>query len=510
MDADPVNPTIPDKILLQIFDEYLFEIPVILPPRAHDERIYLMLACSRFHKLVISTPSLWFNAYFLPVLHSRSLTHAQRWLRLTAGVLVHLTFRASYSSYDENGVEVRSDAPLLYGHGKFSIVDDIIIPCIDRIRYLHTIISTEEVIRSFLRIPAGRFANLQQIDLILINNLKEYRSSFYQWEWETFSVFRGLKNLRKVGYHHYNGLSPLNVHFPWTQLTEVRVETVSLDPWSLLEIMHYTSSTLSRGFFAVKFTDELKGRDGKSKNVPRVRENVIARVLGELHLFLIHPKYDTLGVLHSLRLPSVVVLWIEMIEPDGPRTKWNLDSILPLICSISQLTIFRLLSLSEDRKRINSINAEDNVIRRGIPSQRDVEEFFTLMKPLRLLTLPISFCVHSLILSKMITGELLPILQHLEIASLCGIEVLLMVKERNENAVNYQLGEGPSDFLAESEGLPYAPVQISRLTLYVPHEDLKEIKEVATSLNQHYSCIDTEFNIRGVSHKSFYTMAKIG
>jgi len=85
-----------------------------------------------------------------------------------------------------------------------------------------------------------------------------------------------------------------------------------------------------------------------------------------------------------------------------------------------------------------------------------------------------------------------------------------MVKERNENAVNYQLGEGPSDFLAESEGLPYAPVQISRLTLYVPHEDLKEIKEVATSLNQHYSCIDTEFNIRGVSHKSFYTMAKIG
>ncbi|KDR66016.1 hypothetical protein GALMADRAFT_148190 [Galerina marginata CBS 339.88] len=470
-----------DLVLLGIFRCHV-DGPAFVPPRQTDSRERLMLVSHRWRNLVQSTPEFWTWVNFLPVAsqipgHLENL--ARTWLQRSLGVLVYIEFETDLHLH----TPTLPPQHVVYGSGRFCVVDTIILPCAPRIVSLKCVLATSATVRSFLTIPTWGFISLQHVDLILTNHLDPRQSRFHGWEFAMFNVFDNLPCLQTVRFCVLNAMSvhPDCFRLPWNQLTHLYLGTTAIPPNIFLRIINLTSMSLQDALFRIKLTKSTKSMVPHGRALSAFTA-VVAHHLKGLQLILIDPSRDR-RLFEALKLPALASLQVKIHDR---KTGWNLNQYIPLIGTVSQLEYLSFLPFTFP---LVLANADSNPRpHRMIPSS-EMESLFAALPTIKTLVLGQGLHVDLPTLGKIARGELLPSLANLRIGSVTGSQVLLMVEVRNKLAMHKVLQPQGS---SEKSMLTVSPISV--MHLLVPEEDEGEVQEEAMLLRgSTTSCADVKF-----------------
>ncbi|KAF8964572.1 hypothetical protein BDZ97DRAFT_1815717 [Flammula alnicola] len=405
---------VPDNVLRRILVFSGMNEPVRLPFRPEEPRYILSQVSRQWRDGVQSTTSFWDHIYLTPVLPQHSSTllgHFSRCLLRSGNNALSLNFN------------------MVTGGWSFSIVNWIIRPNAERIKSLTCLLYGQDI-ETFLNIQEGRFRVLEAVDIAFMNTGPTLLSSFTMAQWLNFTVFRSLPYIRKVTLHILNGLHPFDLRLPWRQLTALDMGTTAMPPDVFIKIIGEARSSLRDAFFQIRFH---KPAFPELRLAPR---EITLKKLETLRLRLIYPTQDP-RLFALLRFPNLRDLYIEMHDV---FQDWDMEMYTDILRrSTKSLRYLRLSDFSRQGSNTPPPNR-----RHRDTSYHELERFFTVVRNINFLHLPLSVHVHASTVEKLATGELLPRLTALELGSINGKDVVSMVKRRNERVLSHSLAPGPS------------------------------------------------------------------
>ena len=446
-----------------IIDILIFNISqrAVLPPPQNDARICIAQVCSRWRRLIVTTPEFWNNIAFYPVRFqnaSNLLAIARMWIRRSKDTLLSLEFISNFRLPMEQpkfpskgGSSCIQD--MCYGAGGFDTYSCLIFPHRKRIQYLTCTIFSERTILAFLKLPRESFANIEYLNICLINNISGTHSSF---TWKELSrhdvtVFKSLPKLRRISFQICNGLSPLQLNISWFRLTQLEMGDNPISPKLCVMILNETSNHIVECFFQI---DHVRL---KKKPAPRLSP-VKKPFLERLRLRSINPSNDT-RIFKCMHLPALRGLWVEM--KDTKLKGWKMDiynTFLKHCCSPH----LAYLHFSE----FPTISCKPLF---KPSSNQTLAHLFDMAKRLHTLVLPTGVQLHLSTLEGMVTGNLLPLLTslNLTVSSTCETFRLVdAVRRRNENAARVTCLPGTSSHVYPPKMLT-TPLPIMKMFIYI-------------------------------------------
>jgi hypothetical protein len=105
--------------------------------------------------------------------------------------------------------------------------------------------------------------------------------------------------------------------------------------------------------------------------------------------------------------------------------------------------------------------------------QQDLDNLFSILPMVRMLRLPAGLYIPEIVMKLISQGELLPLLETLEVASCTGVDILTMVKERNE--VAYRRGGfiGSSSTVPSVYRYPVPPTFLAEVVLWTSMRQIR-------------------------------------
>ncbi|KAF8873007.1 hypothetical protein CPB84DRAFT_1854191 [Gymnopilus junonius] len=444
------------NILITVFLTICCE-TIPIPILATDPHIRLLHVCQVWRDAMLSLPCLWdsysFSACFLhqPRLQIDVLHYIIGWSGSNA-----LTFLFPNTIGIEDHMTLKDN---LFGGGRISIIDDIVSPYIDRIKFIRCLLNGNENRNFFLGIQKGAFSSLEGFDIAFINTLTHPYSAFTSQDVSNFQTFASLPRLRNVTCRIFNGISPLELNLPYSNLTSLDLDTSPISPGVFFRIMDLSRGSLIDAHFYVDFyidlIDSLFGRTHYRYTAP-----VVMSSLSTLHLLLINSSADPDFILY-FRFPLIQDLCVERAEKVLPF-KWNTSHYLELLTSSAGLLKkLRLSSFAVDNSPASFHG--HGLFCLSAPSD-NIEPLFSVMPRLTELHLSIGIGIYTITFDKIARGELLPQLTAVDLtANIDPIPVIDMARTRNA--------------LAHSSALP--PINHLSLTLPSTTLDRKKFFEKA-------------------------------
>jgi hypothetical protein len=112
--------------------------------------------------------------------------------------------------------------------------------------------------------------------------------------------------------------------------------------------------------------------------------------------------------------------------------------------------------------------------------KQDLDRFFSILPMARMLRLPTGLSIPGTAIKLIARGELLPLLEMLEVASYIGMDILAMVKERNEVAYRRGGFVGSSsaalDVCQHDGNCPAPPTFLSEVVLWTSMMQMRQVE----------------------------------
>jgi hypothetical protein len=422
-----------DTILLFIFS-YLIELPSILPPSIGDPGLILLVVCRRWRYIILNSANKWTNIVVSPTLSSNRFNaniefgrcwlnadiqrHSGHWLNV---FLLHVP-KAPRSLQNGNTGNTSSD--------EITVLENIVFPAARRAKCLSLPFCSNRAAEAFLTAPAGRFYFLESVEICFPkcgqSGVAESGIKFSK----PITVFQNLPFLHRASIIIHNGLNPLTLLLPWYQLTTINMGFTTIDPKVFRTILSNSSPSLSAGFFRIKFSP--KKQSPPSYTNQNQLPKIVAPALKHLHLRLIDPSLDC-DIFTRICLPALISFWVDLYDSNAG---WMMNIYQPLLRSSSntlETLVFLDLQGFEYADDGSAVHLDGP--RRNTPRiQQDLQNLFSNLPMVRVLHLPFRLYIPEVAMELISLGKILPLLETLEVASSAGVDILTMVKGRNEVA----------------------------------------------------------------------------
>ena len=402
---------LPDNVLRRIFDLYI-QGPLIFPLSTDEQRWVLTRVCAKWRFVVVSTPTYWTAFDFIQreVQHPNNFVHLAECFFLRSGNTLPLAigFRGSFKFQSKLGR---------------NIFNFVVRPHAPRIWFLSCCV-TKSNLRTFFGPSHVHFLFLQAINVAVIGNpVEAVASQIPAKDSIDLSVFQCAPLLRQASVQILDGVHPLDLRLPWGQLTRIDLGQTSIHVRKFAYIMEQ-SLLLEHGVFYINFLRVYAGQRTTLRkiSIPRLRQ---------LRIRLVQPSRNTRifrKIFRQLEMPSLNELWVEREELQvryGIRSTRIYEPLLAnLSATLKRLTISEH-SIPQSGCYIPRLNQSSQLL------YQDVGGALHKSQNLTSLSLCPGVFVNSLILDELASGELLPLLEELEVSSVTGWDIILMVGRKN-------------------------------------------------------------------------------
>lgn len=429
-DQKPMDYTqnISDDILSSVFS-YLITPTAVLPPISGDPRLRLMTVSPRWRRIILESSDLWDTIVILPsspVLTPGLAKIAEKWLK------VHWKkghFLSVFLLQPRHLAHINRPRPRNCNR-IFRIVEDGILPLARGTTSFSCTLSTGHGIGAFFTIPPESFYGLERLELAVPllpdQDLARGIKTAIQEELRHFTAFQRLPRLRTAVIAIKNGIHPLAFRIPWRQLTKLDMINTTVCPHIFLEVLSASAPSLEDGSFTIQFEGVRRSNSSAPKDIFCM---VKLRFLQHLHLRLINPDIDTC-IFSRLHLRALSHLKIELDDSEG----WMM-SIFQDLLSKSRKTLKSLGFWDAPLQGYPNTEMEGSIFVYNPPrSQLDLEVLFSMLPNLEDIRLPIGVYIPPNTADKIARGILLSSLRILKVSSIIGIDILDMVRRRNELA----------------------------------------------------------------------------
>ena len=461
----------------------------MLPPSAGDPGLILLVVCRRWRQVILHNPPKWTNVVVSPTLSSNNFNahikfdtcwlkldvrrHSRHWLYIS---LLH-DHTAPLSQQNTNTVIQPSGVEI-------EMLENIIFPTASRAKCLSLPFCSNHVAESFLTSPRGRFYFLESLEMRFLEcghpAPAKGRTKFSK----PITVFQNSPFLRHVSIIINNGLNPLTLPLPWYQLTTINLGFTTIPPKVFITILAKSSPSLATGFFMVKFTPKTRKQNRRS---PRI----LASALKHLHLRLINPSFDC-DIFKCVRLPGLSSFRVDLYDSNAG---WMMDMYHQLLCH-SPSTLQRVEFWDFLLPAHPSLGGPHLVTPR---IKQNLDALFSILRLVRMLHLPAGLYIPEIAIELIAQGEMLPLLETLEVASYTGMDILTMVKERNEIAYRRGGFEGTSiAALAVCQydaNCPIPPTLLSEVVLWTSTRQMRRVKSCVAFIQSLSSSHKTRIRI---------------
>jgi hypothetical protein len=463
---------LPDKILLSIFS-CLMELPSMLPPSAGEPGFILLVVCRRWRQVILHNPKKWTNVVVSPTVSSNNFNahikldncwlkldvrrHSCHWLYIS---LLHdhtapLSQQNTNTAIQPSGVEI-------------DMLENIIFPTASRAKCLSLPFCSNYVAESFLTSPRGRFYFLESVEMSFLECGQPAPAQGRTRFSKPITVFQNSPFLRRVSIIINNGLNPLTLLLPWHQLTTINLGFTIIPPKVFITILAKSFPSLSTGFFTVKFSPKTRKQNRRS---PRI----LASALKHLHLRLINPSFDC-DIFKHVRLPGLSSFRVDLYDSNAG---WMMDMYHPLLFHSSG-TLQRVEFwdfLLPGGVAHSSLGGPHLVTPR---IKQNLDGLFSILRVVQMLRLPAGLYIPETAIKLIAQGERLPLLETLEVASYTGMDILTMVKERNEVAYRRGGFEGTSiaapGVCRYDANCPVPPTFLSEVVLWTSMTQMRQVR----------------------------------
>ncbi|KAF8876975.1 hypothetical protein CPB84DRAFT_379290 [Gymnopilus junonius] len=398
--------------------------PITIPILPINPHIRLLHVCNTWRTVMLSLPGLWdtyiFSVGFFrrPRLQIDIFNYFVTWSGFNALTLIFL-----------DKVDVRDHGSLednLFGGGRISIVDDIISPYANRIKFIRCLLNGNENRKFLLGIQQGAFSSLEGIDITFINIITRPYSAFTSQDISHFRTFASLPRLRNATCRIFSGINPIELNLPYSTLTALDLDASPISPKVFNRIMYLTRDSLIDGHFYLDFrTDLIDSLSIRAHNL--YTSPIVMSSLSTFNIFLINSSVDPDFIL-NFRFPLIQDLCVERAEKVLPF-KWDLRQYSALLSSSAGL-LKKLRLASFALKHSPSLHGH-GLFCLSTPSD-DVEALFRIIPRLTNLQLSTGSGIHAVTFGKIGRGEMLPQLTTIDLtADIDPIPFFKMIKTRN-------------------------------------------------------------------------------
>jgi hypothetical protein len=489
-----------DTILLFVFS-YLIELPSILPPSAGDPGLTLLVVCHRWRDIILNSANKWTNMVVSPTVSSDRFSaniefgrcwlnvdirrHSGYWLNI---FLLHVP-KTPRSLQNGNTGNTSSD--------EITVLENIVFPAARRAKCLSLPFCSTHAAEAFLTAPAGRFYFLESVEICFPkcgqSEVAGTAKSGMKIS-KPITVFQNLPFLRCASIIMHNGLNPLTLLLPWYQLTMINMRFTTIHPKVFRTILSKSSPSLTTGFFTIKFSPK-KRSPSSYTNQDRLPK-IVAPALKHLHLRLIDPSLDC-DIFTRIRLPALIRFWVDLYDSNAG---WMMNIYQPLLRSSSNtLETLAFLDLRGFDYADDGSTVHLDGPRRNTPRiQQDLWSFFSNFPMVRVLRLPVGLYIPQAAMELISLGKLLPRLEILEVASSTGVDILTMVKDRNEVAHLFSGLVGSSSSapsMCDTQCHCESPSHFSELVLWTSASQKRSVESCAASIQSLSSSQKTKFKI---------------
>lgn len=463
-----------DAILLYIFS-YLMELPSIFPTSAGDTGLTLLVVCRRWRYIILHSATKWTNLVTAPTVSSNRFNanvefgrcwlnvdiqrYSGHWLNI---FLLHVPKAPPPRQNVSPGNASSSN--------ELNILKNIVFAAAKRVKCLSLPLCSNRAAESFLTAPAGQFYFLESVEICFLNcgpsEIAEAEASVIKFS-KPITVFQNLPFLRRTSIIIRNGLNPLMLLLPWYQLTTIHMGFTTIPPKVFITILSKSSPSLATGFFTIKFSPREQSLSSYT-NQNRLPQ-IFSSALQHLHLRLINPSFER-NIFMPIRLPALISFQVDVYDSNAG---WVMDIYHPLLCDSSNtLETVAILNL-EGFEGAHDLAVHLDGPRPDNPQiPQDLETFFSILRKVRVLRLPLGLYIPKATMELISLGMLLPLLETLEVASSTGVDVLAMVKDRNEVASFLSGLVGSSSaapsIYSNTKCHRDAPPHFSEVTLWTP------------------------------------------
>jgi hypothetical protein len=438
-----------------------------------------MAVSRRWRRITLGSAHLWDTIVIIPsspVLTPRLVKIAEKWLRIhwnNGHILSVFLLRPRYLAYINRPGSIERTQ-------KFRIVEDAILPVARSTEYFSCTLGTKDGVEAFFTIPPGIFCWLEQLELsvpmVSDQELARAMKKTIKKESGRFTAFQRLPRLRSAVITIKNGIHPLAFKLPWQQLTKLDMIHTTLRPHIFLDVISSSAPSLEDGSFTIQFKKISRSNSSAPENDFPI---VTLPFLQNLRLRLIDPTLDT-RIFSRIHLTALCHFRIDLVQ-DRDEVGWV-------------MSIYENL-LSKSSNTLKSLTFLDTPLV-GASSEQDLDGLFSMLPKLEHLHLPIGVYIPQNSADKIAQGILLPSLRTLDASSPIGLDVLGMVRRRNQLAYYRSGWVGSSKLDRGTIGISsYLPF-FSRVLLLTSSDHRSKVEVAKRHLLSSSSSQETALDIR--------------
>lgn len=417
-----------DDFLRFIFS-YLITSTVVLPPIFGDPRLSLMAVSPRWRRIILGSSNLWDTIVILPsspVLTPGLAKIAEQWLKIhwrNDHILSVFLLQPRHLAHI-NRTWPRDQIQT------FRIVEDGILPMARCTTSFSCTLSTNHGVNAFFTIPSRNFSCLERLELSVPmlpdQELARAIKKAITKESRRFTAFQRLPRLRTAVINIQNRIHPLAFKIPWQQLTTLDMRNTVLYPRIFLEVLSDSAPSLKHGSFTIQFKRINCQCSTASLAPKKIFRTVKLRFLQSLHLRLIDPNHNT-RIFSRIHPTALLHLRIEL-----DRGSWAMSTYQGLL-SNSCKTLKSLALWDAPLQGYQSTETEGPALVYTPPcSQQNLDGLFSNLPNLEHVRVPNGVFIPPSAADRIAQGILLPSLRILEVTSTTGVDILDMVRRRNE------------------------------------------------------------------------------
>ena len=467
-----------DDFLCSIFS-YLINPTVVLPPLSGDSSLRLMAVSRQWRRTILGSTHLWDTIVIIPtspVLAPRLVEIAEKWLKAhwnNSHILSVFLLRPRYPvDISQPGSRERTQI--------FRIVDDGILPVAGSTESFSCTLSTKNAVEAFFTIPPGIFYWLEHLELsvpmVTDQELARATKKTIKEELHRFTTFQRLPRLRSAVITLKNGIHPLAFKIPWRQLTKLDMIHTILRPHIFLEVISSSAFSLEDGSFAIRFKKISRSHSSAPQKIFRIAK---LPFLQNLRLRLIDPTLDT-RIFSRVHLMALCHFRIDLVQ-DRDEVGWV-------------MSIYENL-LSKSSNTLRSLTFWDAQLQ-GASSEQDLDGLFSMLPKLEYLHLPVGVYIPQNSADEIAQGILLPSLRILNASSPIGLDILDIVRRRNQLAYYRSGWVGSSKLGRGTIGISSYPPFFSHVLLFTSSDYRSKVEVAKKYLLSSSSSQGTSLDIR--------------
>jgi len=456
----------------------------MLPPSAGEIGLTLLVVCRRWRQVILQSPEKWTNVVVSPTVSSNSFNAHVKfdtcWLTLDVRRYSgHWLYISLLHDHTVPLAQQNTDTAIQTSGVEIDMLKNIIFPAARRVKCLSLPFCSNHVAESFLTSPPGHFYFLESVEMRFLecdhsatSMRADSKAGLTKFS-KPITVFQNSPFLRHTSIIINNGMNPLTLPLPWYQLTTINLGFTTIPPKVFITILAKSSPSLCTGFFTVKFSPGKVRRSIK----------ILAPALKRLHLRLINPSFEC-DIFKYVRLPALLSLRVDLYDSNAG---WMMDMYHQLL-SRSSNTLQRVEFWNFLLPGGYALGAQGQVAHSSlggphllIPRKKpDLDSFFSILPMVQMLRLPAGLYIPETAMEPIVQGRLLPLLETLEVTSYTGVDILTMVKERNEVAYRRGGFEGTSNAASNvchyGANRPAPPTFLSEVVLWTSMTQVRRVK----------------------------------